>query len=256
MNSPGRLAPMIRRRIETVETSNADDAAFRALADVAEITERIDDVRIVGGHLASLLLTAFPVRGAVLRRTADADAAVSTSVAASGRIHRALVDAGYSDTSGNPYVEGDLEIDILVPSDGARFATATVGGRGFDAASGLRLAFSVDPIVLDVGVLLASGTPLEFVVRVPPVELALIFKAYAAQSRHAPQNITDLYNLLSIAFEYPFDEIGGWKIGTAPLSGTRLDAARTLHALADSARQSLVVAKAGIPADRLTAFIR
>ena len=30
---------MNRRRIETVATSNADDAAFRALADVAEITK-------------------------------------------------------------------------------------------------------------------------------------------------------------------------------------------------------------------------
>jgi hypothetical protein len=247
---------MIRRRIETVATSNADNAAFRALADVAEITKQIDDVRIVGGHMASLLLTAFPVRGAVLRRTADADAAVSTSVAASGQLHRALVDAGYTDTSGNHYVNGDLEIDILVPSDGARFETASVGGRGFDAVPGLRLAFTVDPIVLDVGVLLTDGTPLGFVVRVPPVELALIFKAYAAQSRHAPKDITDLYNLLSIAFEYPADEIGGWKIGTAPVSGTRLDAARFLHALADSARQSLVVANAGVPADRLTALIR
>lgn len=100
---------MIRRRIETVATSNADDAAFRALADVAEVTKQIDDVRIVGGHMESLLLTAFPVRGAVVRRTADADAAVSTSVKASGRIHRALVDAGYTDTSGNHYVKGDLE---------------------------------------------------------------------------------------------------------------------------------------------------
>ncbi|TDW28901.1 hypothetical protein [Cryobacterium psychrophilum] len=93
-------------------------------------------------------------------------------------------------------------------------------------------------------------------VRVPPVELALIFKAYAAQSRHAPKDITDLYNLLSIAFEYPADEIGGWKIGTAPVSGTRLDAARILHALADSARQSLIVVTSGVPADRLTALIR
>lgn len=247
---------MIRRRIETVGTSNADNAAFRALADVAKITKQIDDIRIVGGHMASLLLTAFPVRGAVLRRTADADAAVSTSVAASGRIHRALVDAGYTDTSGNHYVNGDLEIDILVPSDGARFETASVGGRGFDAAPGLSLAFAVDPIVLDVGVLLTDGTPLDFVVRVPPVELALIFKAYAVQSRHAPKDITDLYNLLSIAFEYPAEEIGGWKIGTAPVSGTRLDAARILHALADSARQSFIVANAGVPADRLTALIR
>lgn len=169
---------------------------------------------------------------------------------------RALVDAGYTDTSGNHYVKGDLEIDILVLSDSARFETVTVGGRGFDAVPGLRLAFSVDPIVLDVGILLTNGTRLEFVVRVPPVELALIFKTYAAQSRHAPNDITDLYNLLSIAFAYPVDQIAGWKIGASPLSGTRLDAARTLHALADSARQSLVVANSGVPADRLAALIR
>ncbi|TFD16576.1 hypothetical protein E3T26_03780 [Cryobacterium sp. TMT1-21] len=117
-------------------------------------------------------------------------------------------------------MKGDLEIDILVPSYGARFETATVGGRGFDAVPGLRLAFSVDPIVLHVGVILTDGTPLGFVVRVPPVEL------------------------------------GGWKIGTAPVSGTRLDAARILHTLADSARQGLVVANAGVPADRLAALIR
>lgn len=141
---------MNRRRIETVATSNADDAAFLALADVAEITKQIDDVRIVGGHMASFLLSAFTVNGAVLRRTADAAAAVSTFVAAYGRIHRALVDPGHTDTSGNHYVKGDLEIDILVPSDGAGFETATVGGRGSDAASGLGL---VDPIVLDVGVI-------------------------------------------------------------------------------------------------------
>lgn len=247
---------MIRRRIETVATSNADDAAFRALADVAEITKKIEDVRIVGGHMASLLLTAFPVRGALVRRTADVDAAISTSVAASGQIHRALVDAGYTDTSGNHYVNGDREIDILVSSYGARFDTAGVGGRGFDAAPGLRLAFSVDPIVLDVGVLLTDGTHRDFEVRVPPVELALIFKAYAAQSRHVPKDITDLYNLLSIAFDYPADEIGGWTISSAPASGMRLDAARILHALANSARQSLVVVTSGVPADRLTALIR
>ena len=68
--------------------------------------------------------------------------------------------------------------------------------------------------------------------------------------------VFDLYNLLSIAFEYPADEIGGWKIGTAPVSGTRIDAARTLHTLADSARRRLVVADAGVPADRLIALIR
>ena len=104
--------------------------------------------------------------------------------------------------------------------------------------------------------MLTDGTQLDCAVRVPSVELAVIFKAYAAQSRHAPKDITDLYNLLSIAHEYSADEIGGWKIGTAPVSGTRLDAARILHGIEDSARQSPVVANADVPADRLTALIR
>ena len=84
----------IRRSVETIATSNADDAAYLALEDVARITENLDDVRVVGGHMASLLLTAFPVAEAIVRRTADADAAISTSIAASGHIHRALLRRG------------------------------------------------------------------------------------------------------------------------------------------------------------------
>ena len=247
---------MIRHRIETVATSNADDAAFRVLADVTTITKENDDIRIVGGHMVSLLLTAFPVGGAVLRRTSDADAAISTSVAASGHIHDALLASGYTDTSGNHYVKGGLEVDILVPAVGAKFENINLGGRGFDAVPGLKLAFAVAPIVLDVGVTLTNETHLHFVVRVPPVELALIFKSYAFRSRLDPRDVADLYNLLSIALEYPAEDIGGWKIGAAPLSGARLDAARILHDLADSARHSFVVVKSGVPADRLTALIR
>lgn len=247
---------MIRRRIETLGTSRADDAAFRALADVARITADIEDIRIVGGQMASLLLTAFPVSTGVLRRTADADAAVSTAVAASGNVHWALLDAGYQDTDGNHYEKDDLAIDILVPSQAARFETAKIGDRGFDAAPGLKLAFAVDPIILDVGVTLTDETRLEFVARVPPVELAVISKSHAFRSRLEPRDVADLYNLLSIALEYPSEEIGGWKIGAAPLSGARLDAARILHGLADSARHSFVVATSGVPADRLTALIR
>ena len=59
---------MMRHSVETVATSNADDAAYRALEDVVRITEHLKDVRVVGGHMASLLLTAFPVAGAIIRR--------------------------------------------------------------------------------------------------------------------------------------------------------------------------------------------
>ena len=58
--------------VERTGSPDADDAAVQALADVAEITKRIENDRIVGGDMVSLLLSAFPVRGALLRRTADA----------------------------------------------------------------------------------------------------------------------------------------------------------------------------------------
>jgi len=45
-----------------VATAYADELSLRALADIAEITAD-QDVRIVGGHMVSLLLTAFPVSG-------------------------------------------------------------------------------------------------------------------------------------------------------------------------------------------------
>ena len=185
--------------METVATSNADNAAYQALEDVVRITEHLEDVRVVGGHMASLLLTAFPVAGAIIRRTADADAAISTSIAASGQIHRALTAAGYVAVSGNHYAKGPLAIDLLVPSGTTEFVKVEHGGRGFDAAPGLMRAFAMEPILLDVGVMLTDGSRHEFAVRVPSVEIAVTLKAYATTSRAAPKDLTDLYNLLSVA---------------------------------------------------------
>ena len=48
---------------ETVSTSDADDAAFQALEDVAAIASELDDILVVGGQMAFLLLTAFPATG-------------------------------------------------------------------------------------------------------------------------------------------------------------------------------------------------
>ncbi|GAA0993509.1 hypothetical protein [Subtercola frigoramans] len=245
----------IRRSVETVATSNADDAAYLALEDVARITEHLNDVRVVGGQMASLLLAAFPVAEAIVRRTADADAAISTSIAASGHIHRALTDAGYIDVSGNHYAKGPLEIDLLVPSGTSEFVVAEHGGRGFDAAPGLMRALATEPVLLDVGVMLTDGSRHEFLIRVPPVELAVTLKAYATTSRAAAKDLTDLYNLLGVANSYDEDDIGAWTL-RGRLQGTRLDTGRILHNIADRARTSALVREAGIPQERLAALIR
>jgi hypothetical protein len=77
-------------------------ASFRSLAEISAITAD-QNVSIIGGQMASLLLTAFPVPGIALRRTRDADAAITTELAGSGIIHERLLNHGYAATSGNSY---------------------------------------------------------------------------------------------------------------------------------------------------------
>lgn len=247
---------MIRRPAITVSTSRADDAAYRALNDVAAATEHIDDARIVGGQMVGLLVTAFPTAAAIIRRTADADAAVSTQVAASGALHVAFTRAGYEPRSGNRYERDDgRAIDVLVPSE-YRFRHVELGGRGFDAVPGLRLILAADPIVLDVDVTLTDDSRLRFTVKVPTVEHALVLKALTVRSRNAPKDLVDIHNLLQIAYLNEADDIGGWRIDEPERSGTRGDAQHVLHELAGTAHRSPMVNRSGVRPEVLVALIR
>ena len=73
----------IGRHVELVATAYADELSMRSLAEISAITAD-QNVRIIGGQMASLLLTAFPVPGIDVRRTRDADAAITTELAGSG----------------------------------------------------------------------------------------------------------------------------------------------------------------------------
>ncbi|TXK19106.1 hypothetical protein [Homoserinibacter sp. GY 40078] len=217
---------MIEANASTVSTSAADDLAFRALADVCSITRELD-ARIVGGQMVGLLLTAFPTPNAIPRRTADADAALSTQLASTGDVHRRLTDAGYEATSGNSYSKSGQRIDLLVPSNDGSFHSTELGGRAFDSAPGLSLALAAEPIAISVDVTLTDGSTAEFIARVPPVEIAVILKANSYGSRLAERDLTDLHNLLWIAQSYGTAEIGGWQLDSAT-AGARGDARRTL----------------------------
>lgn len=107
---------MITKTIETLAIGRADDLAFRALADVATLTQGIES-RVVGGQMVGLLANAYPTPATVIRQTADADAAITTQMAASGRVHDLLTDAGYLATAGNSYEKHGQIIDLLIPSD-------------------------------------------------------------------------------------------------------------------------------------------
>ena len=92
----------ITRRVEVVATTNADDLSLRSLAEISAITAD-QNVRIIGGQMASLLLSAFPGSGIAPRRTRDADAGIPTELAGSGLLHERLIAHGFAATSGRSW---------------------------------------------------------------------------------------------------------------------------------------------------------
>lgn len=248
---------VVKRNVHKLSFSAADDAAFRALADISRITAELDDVRVVGGQMVSLLTAAFPAPDLVERRTVDADAAMSTAIAASGDVHTALLASGYEPTAGNSYAAGDRHIDLLVPSPDGRFGEQRCGERVFDGVPGLHLAVSVPPLHVDLDVTLRDGTGMSIEVRVPTVECAVIIKALATRTRTAAKDYADLDTLLRIADAHDVDDIGGWKLdGEAARTGARGDAARQLTELARGARRTPGFVQAGVQIPRFQALVR
>ncbi|WP_426510030.1 hypothetical protein ACPPVO_04575 [Dactylosporangium sp. McL0621] len=253
----------IRRRVELVATAYADELSIRSLAEIGTITAD-QNVRIIGGQMTALLLTAFPVPGIAVRRTRDIDAGITAELAGSGVIHQRLLDHGYAATSGNSYtrplpdlaVAGgpvpELAVDLLIPSLDGRFRSQEHGGRAFDAAPGLAPALAADPIVIDVGGRMLNGARLEFSVPVPTVELALVIKALAYGSRLQARDAEDIYRLLEIINLYPAGEIGGRRLHETPLRASRRDAAVHLHELARRSRRR---SDLDVPAARLATLI-
>lgn len=62
------------RNVVLASTSRAEDAGYRATADVAAIAATLDaEYRLVGGQMTALLVMAFGATNAPSRATADAD---------------------------------------------------------------------------------------------------------------------------------------------------------------------------------------
>jgi hypothetical protein len=71
---------------------------------------------------------------------------------------------------------------------------------------------------------------------VPSLEAAVILKAYAWNDRPGTdKDAIDISNLLHVHDQHGGDALGGWALNAPVLTGTRLDASRRLHTLADRA---------------------
>lgn len=240
--------------LQLISTSAADDLAYCALRDACAITAP-HNVRIVGGQMVDLLMHLFPTPGQVLRRTVDADLAIDISMAASGALHAEFEAAGYKATYGNTYIMSGQQIDLLVPSFDGKFSQEILGARAFDAVPGIYLALSAEPILIRANAVLTNNQTLQFEARVPNVEIALVLKALAFQSRLADKDLVDIYNLLQIANSYQPEFQDTWTL-SKPSQAARLDAQVSLHKLADRVGSQRKPSVAEVKPEVLVALIR
>lgn len=136
--------------------SRAEDAGYRALADIASITDELDvDYRLVGGQMTTLLVAAYGVTGVPGRETADADLAAEPAVVAHPDLPRLLAardyrPAGASNRFARQVTDGqDAVIDVLAPSpDGRLHSNRRYGELYLDEIPGLLLALARRPVTL------------------------------------------------------------------------------------------------------------
>lgn len=223
-----------------VSGSRADDMAYLALADLAEVLSGAAGAGVIGGHMVAALCARFPSPGFIHRSTGDADGGIPTALASTGETHERLVELGYSPTNGNRYERPNgeseneaLAIDLLVPTVASRFGVDTHGGRQFDTMPGLGLAMA-HSLRLSISATLTDGTERMFEIDVPGVEGAIILKTYAWAGRRAKKDAIDLHSLFRITDHHAPESFGGWRLNESPPQGSRRDTSRTLHTLADN----------------------
>jgi hypothetical protein len=246
--------------IQLHSESRAADLGLAALADLSQASVGTN-YRVIGGHMVQILRHVYPVPGATIRATTDADVGIDTAAAVGLHLHDKLLTLGYEAQSGNHYerASGDqpLKIDLLIP-DGNPGKPTLAGGRGFDAAPGLRLALSSEPLWVDVKTVFYAGASSRFTVLVPTLESAVILKTLVRTVRLVDKDVTDLNALLESAFAHR-NELSPWKLSQPShvKSGGRGDAAKLLHDLVNQIdRGQFHPGATGVNPTRLAALIR
>jgi len=220
-----------------IATSNADDAAFRSLVDLASVIDGRSDAVVIGGHMVGLICATFPAPGLAERRTQDADGGVEVELASTGDLHEGLIALGYRAENSNRYVrdgEGSPPtIDLLVPTVEDRFHDETYGGRTFDAMPGLGVAMSSTQLIR-AELTFQDLSEQAVTVRIPTIEGAVLLKAIAWGSRRERKDAIDLSNLFAVLQHHGPELLGGpWRLNEPTLAGMRLTATRNLYLLAD-----------------------
>lgn len=214
-------------RLVLMSTAVAEDAGYRALADVVAAAQQEPDVdyRIIGGHMVSVH-SAGRVIPAPPRATADADVGLAARLVGSGALLQPLRAAGYELTAGNRLerqVGGvACAIDVLIPAETSRVRhNRKVGELYLDEVPGLDYALARPAHVVDVEARLTSGERLLLRPHVADLVSALCVKVFAYATRWAPRDALDVWRLLEVA---RLEELNtaNWPTSVTPARAARL----------------------------------
>lgn len=216
--------------VTVASSSNAEDAAWLAVADVAEVATDLGvDYRLVGGNSVTLLVQVHDAATQVPgRATADADMGASFEVCADPRLVPALTALGYHRQSGNRFTRTQgtraLVIDLLAPSYlGRLIPNQTHGDLVLDEIPGLLEALLLPPVNVAARAVLTDTTQLDVQVPLPDVRAALVMKAHAYAGRLSDNDALDIWRLLQSANN------AGHTAADWPTRSTARDAAVILH---------------------------
>jgi hypothetical protein len=192
--------------VALASASNAEDAAWLAVADVAGVATDLGiDYRLIGGNSVALLVQVHDAATQVPgRATADADMGASFEVCADPRLVPALTALGYDRQSGNRFTRTQgtraLVIDVLAPSYlGRLIPNQTHGDLVLDEIPGLLDALLLPPVNVVARAVLTDTTQLYVQVPLPDVRAALVMKAHAYAGRLSDNDALDIWRLLQSA---------------------------------------------------------
>jgi hypothetical protein len=163
------------RHVTLASTSNAEDVAWLAVADVAAVATDLGiDYRLIGGNSVALLVRVYDAATQVPdRATADADMGVSFEVCADPRLVPALTALGYDRQSGNRFIRTQgtraLVIDVLAPSYLGRLMSNQPHGDLVDEIPGLLDALRLPPVHVAARAILTDSNQVDVRVPLPDV---------------------------------------------------------------------------------------
>ncbi len=193
--------------------SYAEDLSFHALIDLSEVVteKKIDDARVIGGHMVTLHVQRWGLGEALYRATLDADLGVPPFVARSEKIIEALEERGYERFTGNRYrreipelleqvEENYAVVDVLIPAYTSRPRENVRVDEKLTTMEvpGLALALMTDPVRIKVSLSPLAGGEHEIELRLPDERCGLVLKALAWRQRRAGRDIVDVWRLLEV----------------------------------------------------------